>query len=182
MPIIRDEDENSIDDDLNALQDHFTSLLNIHEDPDYPQPRATWERDSGYFHVGESDPQVKNLGNNWELRYNSVTSLLPTTHAANGLSSFYLSIVKKAAENIASNATSLKSLNFRLNDLSLILNSPAPIPWEWIVRFARGMLQASIAGWTILYDASARNAYWDVAAIDAALKIISTAVNIIAHG
>ncbi|KAL8937325.1 MAG: hypothetical protein Q9216_004483 [Gyalolechia sp. 2 TL-2023] len=104
MPMIRDEDGNSLEDDLDDLQDHFADLLNIHEDPDYPQPLPTWERGLGHFHVGESDPQVRNLGNSWELRYNSVTNLLPANHAANGLSSFYLHIVKIASEKIASNA------------------------------------------------------------------------------
>ncbi|KAL9027137.1 MAG: hypothetical protein Q9196_004296 [Gyalolechia fulgens] len=174
MPMIRDEDENSIDDDLDDLQNHFASLLNIHEDPNYPKPLRTWEGEFGHFHIGKSDPQVKNLGNNWELRYNSVTGLLPTNHAARGLSPFYLHIVEIAAEKIASNATSLNVLNLRSNGLSLNLDSPAPIPWEWIIRFAREMLEASKLGWTVLYDASARNAYWDLAVISAALRLAST--------
>lgn len=173
MPMIRDddEDENSVEDDLNALQDHFATLLNIHEDPSYPQPQTIWQRESSFPPVGESNPRPKNLGNSWEIRYKSVTSLLPTNDAASRLSSFYQRIVEIAAERIGSSATSLKSLDFRLNDIFLRLNSPTPISWEWVIRFARGMLQASRSGWPILYDASARNAYWDLAVINVVLNV-----------
>lgn len=152
MPRIRNEDEaSSVEDDLDALQNLFATLLNIHEDPNYPQPLAIWERGSGFPTVGESDPYLTNLGNSWNIRYKSVRSLVPADGAASRLSVFYQRIVDLAAERIGSSMALRKSLVFGLKDLSLRLDSPAPIPWEWVIRFSRGM--------------------WDLAIINIALNI-----------
>ncbi|KAL9593849.1 MAG: hypothetical protein Q9219_007358, partial [cf. Caloplaca sp. 3 TL-2023] len=159
--VTKDDDDDSAGDDLDELQDHFASLLNIDEYSDQPQPRQSWERHFPYLRVGQSDPNVKNLGSGWIVEYNSVTSLLPANSAASSLSLFYKRVIDKAAESIASNATTTTYLNFQLDDLSLRLTSPNAISWEWVIRFAREMSHSSNSAWTVLYNAVARNVYWN---------------------
>lgn len=160
---------------MDHLHDEYATLLNIDAGVDvHPRPDRSGEW--GYSHVGKSDPRVKNLGNSWVLAYDSVTSLIPVKLAAMALSAFYDRVVDTAAEHIGKDAPAVKSLEFDLKllsvrKLSLTFNSPDPIPWEWIIRFARAMSASLDSSWTVLYKAIARNAYWDVAVIYVALSI-----------
>ncbi|KAL8649223.1 MAG: hypothetical protein Q9210_004524 [Variospora velana] len=164
-------DYDSADEDLRNLSDEFAVLLNVDDEINLPRPRNGWEESFGYSHVGKSDPRVKNLGNSWVMNYTSVTSLLPVTRAVPSLAAFYKHIVDIAADKVGNDTDPIKSLNFASRDLSLRLSSVAPIPWDWIIRFARKMYLLLDSRWAVLFDATARNAYWDVATINAALRI-----------
>ncbi|KAL8903778.1 MAG: hypothetical protein Q9207_003702 [Kuettlingeria erythrocarpa] len=170
-----ENDYDSVDEDLDRQHEEFASLLNI-GDEEKVQPRPDSSDQWGYSHVGKSDPRVKNLGNSWVVAYDSVTSLLPVRLAARALSAFYDHIVGIAAEHISKNTALQKSLVFvttatSLKRLSLTLASPDPIPWEWVIRFAREMSGSLDSTWTVLYKAIARSAYWNVAVIHVALSI-----------
>ena len=172
MSLLGDSDsEDSAANDLDDLVDDFGSLLNIHEDTDHPRPRPSWYGSFGYSHVGKSDPQVKNLGNSWVLDYTSVSSLLPPQQAATSLSTFYQHIVALAAESLANGTTSMKALRYTFKSLSLSLSSSEPISWTWIIHFARRMSELADLAWVVLFDATARNAYWNFAMINIALGI-----------
>ncbi|KAL8980399.1 MAG: hypothetical protein Q9177_005892 [Variospora cf. flavescens] len=164
-------DYDSVDEDLRDLSDEFAVLLNVDDEINLPRPRNGWEESFGYSHVGKSDPRVKNLGNSWVMNYTSVTSLLPVNRPVPSLAAFYKHIVDIAAEKVGNDTDPIKNLNFASGDLSLRLWSVAPIPWDWIIRFARGMYLLLDSRWAVLFDATARNAYWDVADINAALRI-----------
>lgn len=161
----------SADEDLDHLQDEFAALLNINDEVNLPRPRTGFENLWGYSHIGKSDPRVKNLGNSWVVSYNSVTSVLPVNSGATGLAAFYHHVVRTAAEELGNATASVERLEFAFNHLSLSLTSPAPIPWDWIIRFARAMSHSLDLSWTVLYSATARNAYWDVPIIKASLRI-----------
>lgn len=165
------DDDDSAADDLDDLVDEFASILNIHENVGHPRPLPSGYESYGYSHVGKSDPGVKNLGNSWVLDYTAIASLRPLNRAATRLSTFYQHVVGIAAENLANSTTSAKNLAFEWNKVSLSLTSPDPIPWAWVMRFAHRMSQSTNSTWTILYDAIAKNAYWDVAVIHAALSV-----------
>ncbi|KAI4183493.1 MAG: hypothetical protein LQ346_006307 [Caloplaca aetnensis] len=173
-----ENDYDSTDEDLDRLHDHFASLLNVGDEEEV-QPRPDWSEQWGYSHVGKSDPRVKNLGNSWVVAYDSITSLLPVKLAANALSAFYNHIVDIAAGHISNNTALQNSLVFvakarSLKRLSLTFTSPDPIPWEWVIRFARAMSTSLDSSWTVLYKAIARSAYWNVAVINVALSIAAT--------
>ncbi|KAL9016311.1 MAG: hypothetical protein Q9185_006324 [Variospora sp. 1 TL-2023] len=164
-------DYDSADEDLRDLSDEFAVLLNVDDEINLPRPRNGWEESFGYSHVGKSDPRVKNLGNSWVMNYTSVTSLLPENRTVPSLAAFYKHIVDIAADKVGNDTDPIKDLNFASRDLSLRLWSVAPIPWDWIIRFARGMYLLLDSRWAVLFDATVRNAYWDVADINAALRI-----------
>lgn len=166
-------DNDSADEDMNILHDEFAQILNIDDEVNLPHPRSGGEDLWGYSHVGKSDPRVKNLGNSWVVAYNSVTSLLPVNRAATSLSVFYEHVVEIAAEKLGNATAPVAKAEFVWNDLSLSLYSSAPIPWDWIIRFARAMSLSLGLDWAVLYDARATNAYWDVAIIGASLRIKS---------
>ncbi|KAL8748629.1 MAG: hypothetical protein Q9184_007175 [Pyrenodesmia sp. 2 TL-2023] len=173
--LLDENDFDSADEDMDHLQDEFATLLNIGDEIDVHR-RPDWSDEWGYSHVGKSDPRVKNLGNSWVLAYGSVMSLLPVKFAAMTLSAFYSHIVKIAAGYIGNGTAPVKYLVFSAKAmstkrLSLTLTSPDPIPWDWIIRFARAMSVSLDSGWTVLYKVIARNAYWNVAAINVALSI-----------
>ncbi|KAL8719414.1 MAG: hypothetical protein Q9225_003579 [Loekoesia sp. 1 TL-2023] len=172
MSIIDDSDnDDSAAEDLDDLVEEFASILNIHENVGHPRPLPNRYGPYGYSHVGRGDPAVKNLGNSWVLDYTSVASLRPLNRAATILSTFYQDVVAIAAENLANGTTSTKNLAFEWNKISLSLTSPDPIPWAWVMRFAHKMSQSTNSRWTVLYNAIAKNAYWDVPVVHAALSV-----------
>ncbi|KAI4172413.1 MAG: hypothetical protein LQ348_006778, partial [Seirophora lacunosa] len=164
-------DYDSADEDLRHLSDEFAVLLNVNDEINLPHPRQSWEDSFGYSRVGKSDPRVKNLGSSWVMNYNSVISLLPVHRAVPSLAAFYTHIVDIAADKVGNGTDPVKDLDFVSKRLSLTLSSPAPIPWDWIISFARGMSLLLDSRWAVLFNATARNAYWDVATINAALRI-----------
>ncbi|KAI4115872.1 MAG: hypothetical protein LQ345_003615 [Seirophora villosa] len=164
-------DYDSADEDLRHLSDEFAVLLNVNDEINLPHPRQGWEDSFGYSRVGKSDPRVKNLGSSWVMNYNSVISLLPVNRAVPSLAAFYTHIVDIAADKVGNGTDPVKDLDFVSKDLSLTLSSPAPIPWDWIISFARGMSLLLDSRWAVLFNATARNAYWDVATINAALRV-----------
>ncbi|KAL9008306.1 MAG: hypothetical protein Q9173_006557 [Seirophora scorigena] len=164
-------DNGSANQDLWDLTDDYAVLLNVDDEINLPHPRNGWEDSFGYSRIGKSDPRVKNLGSSWVMNYNSVISLLPVNRAVPSLAAFYKHIVEIAADKVGNGTDPVKDLNFVSKDLSLTLSSSAPIPWDWIVRFARGMSLLLDSRWAVLFNATAKNAYWDVATIRAALRI-----------
>ncbi|KAL8945706.1 MAG: hypothetical protein Q9222_007791 [Ikaeria aurantiellina] len=173
VPAVRREFEgsiaSSIGDDIADLDEELADILNINDEIGHSHARAGREHAFGYSHVGKADPSAKNLGASWVLTYNSIISLTPEDHAADGLKGFYNNVTDIAARKIANNTEMVKSLNFVSRGLSLRLTSTSPISWEWIIRFARLMSELVNFQWAVLYNIVAKNSYWNVASILAVL-------------
>ncbi|KAL8685559.1 MAG: hypothetical protein Q9218_007684, partial [Villophora microphyllina] len=166
--------DDDVGDDADSLMDEFADIFGIREEVDHPSSRSDWDHFIGYSHVGKSDPRVKNLGDSWMVEYDQVTSMVPVDHAAAGLSAFYKHVVEVASGQSANASAPTKTLVFTLHGLSLQLTSTGPIPWDWIVRFARAMSQSSTSSWPVLYRAKVKNAFWDVALVTAVLAVASS--------
>lgn len=165
--------DDGVGDDTDSLLDDFADIFGVRDEVYYPSPRRGWDDEFGYSHVGKSDPRVKNLGNSWMVEFKSVTSLVPADQAATALSAFYKNVVGTAAGKFANATSSANTLVFQSHGLSLRLSSSAPIPWDWVIRFARAMSQSAGLRWTVLYNAVAKNAYWDVATVLVVLSVVS---------
>lgn len=166
--------DDSVGDDMEDLLDEFADIFDIKENVDHPSPRRDWDDFIGYSRVGKSDPRVKNLGDSWMVEFDEVTSMLPVDRASAGLIAFYKHVVNDTSALLANDTAPVQNLVFSLHGLSLQLTSTGPIPWEWIIRFARAMSQSTISRWPVLYRAKAKNAYWNVALISAVLAVASS--------
>lgn len=153
--------------------DEFADIFGVRENIDHPSPRRDWDDFIGYSHVGKSDPRVKNLGDSWMVEFDEVNSMFPVERASVGLIAFYNHVVNVTSARLADNTEPVKNLVFSLHGLSLQLTSTGPIPWEWIIRFARAMSQSTTSRWPILYRAKVKNSYWDVERISAVLAAAS---------
>ncbi|KAL8721099.1 MAG: hypothetical protein Q9181_007783 [Wetmoreana brouardii] len=165
------EDYDSIGDDANSMLEDFADILGIRDEVYHYNPRMDSHDSFGYSHVGKSDPRVKNLGDSWVMDHTSVTVLVPVNQAANRLTAFYNQVVDNVVRQLRPAMAPSRSLRFTSHGLSLTLTSVAPIHWSWAIRFAREMARSSDSGWTVLYEARIRNAYWNVAIIHAALRL-----------
>ncbi|KAI4247969.1 MAG: hypothetical protein LQ352_006035 [Teloschistes flavicans] len=167
--------DDSVGDDMENLLDDFADIFGVREEVDHPSPRRNWDDFIGYSHFGKSDPRVKNIGDSWMVEYDEVTSMVPVEQASAGLNVFYKHVVNDTSALLANDTMPVKNLVFSLHGLSLKLTSTVPIPWDWIIRFARAMSQASSSRWPVLYRAKVKNAYWDVALVTAVLAVASPA-------
>ncbi|KAL8841111.1 MAG: hypothetical protein Q9176_003452 [Flavoplaca citrina] len=149
--------------------DDFAEFLNIDEGERHTRARAGGAEASSASHVGAADPNVRNLGDGWELQYNYIQAFEAVNQPAAGLSHFYEAIIRFAAGQIGKGLPSSGSHGFHSDGLSFKLQSPDVIPWEWIITFARAMSQAARLGWPILYNVIAYSKYWNIPPIYAAL-------------
>ncbi|KAL9577134.1 MAG: hypothetical protein Q9212_006564 [Teloschistes hypoglaucus] len=162
--------DDSVGDDMEDLLDDFADIFGVKENVDHPSPRRDWDDfDIGYSRVGKSDPRVKNLGDSWVVEFDQVSTMFPVDRASLGLVAFYNHVVSETSARLANNTEPVKNLVFTLHGLSLQLTSTGPIPWDWIIRFARSMSQSTTSRWPVLYRAKVKNSYWNVALISAVL-------------
>ncbi|KAI4272907.1 MAG: hypothetical protein LQ337_004985 [Flavoplaca oasis] len=149
--------------------DDFAEFLNIDEGEPHTRARAGGAEASAASHVGAANPNVRNLGDGWQLQYTYVQAFKAVDQPAVGLSHFYEDIIGFAAGQIENGLPSYDSHGFYSDGLSFKLQSTEVIPWEWIINFAREMSQAARLGLPILYQVVAYSRYWNTAPINAAL-------------
>ena len=149
--------------------DDFAEFLNIDEGERHTRARAGGAEGFSASRVGAADPNVRNLGDGWQLQYSYIQAFETVNQPAAGLSHFYEAIIRFAAGQIGDGLPPSGSHGFLSDGLSFKLQSPGVIPWEWIITFARAMSQAARLGWPILYHVIAYSRYWNIAPIYAAL-------------
>ncbi|KAL8694625.1 MAG: hypothetical protein Q9224_003531, partial [Gallowayella concinna] len=151
-----------------SMEDIFADLLSVDGDH-HDRTRAGGVGAAASSHVGAADPQIRNIGDGWVLNYVSVKNLVPVDRAAAGLKTFYKDVIDLAAHRISGGTPPAKSHGFHSKHFSLRLESAGPIPWQWVIRFARFMSHAADAKWSSLYEIIINSTYWDSALIRVAL-------------
>ncbi|KAL8816034.1 MAG: hypothetical protein Q9223_004892 [Gallowayella weberi] len=158
----------SAESEASMADDIFAELLSLDGEP-HDRARAGGVGAAASSHVGAADPQIRNIGDGWVLDYVSVRNLFPVDRAAAGLKSFYKHVIDLAADRISSGTPPATSHGFHSKRFSLSLKSTRPIPWQWVIRFARFMSHAADAKWSALYEITMNSTYWDSALIRVAL-------------
>ncbi|KAL8798610.1 MAG: hypothetical protein Q9182_006522 [Xanthomendoza sp. 2 TL-2023] len=158
----------SAESEASMTDDIFAELLSVDGEP-HDRARVGGVGAAASSHVGAADPQIRNIGDGWVLDYVSVRNLVPVDRAAAGLKDFYKHVIDLAADRISSGTPPAISHGFNSKRFSLRLKSTRPIPWKWVIRFARFMSHAADAKWSALYEITMNSTYWDSALIRVAL-------------
>lgn len=98
--------------------------------------------------------------------------MVPDQIGAASLEAFYTGVVYSAANQISNTVNATENVAFGFNGFNLQLSSSAPIRWSWIIDFAADMLENVSADFAVLFNGEAYSAYWEIAAVTAALTLI----------
>lgn len=102
---------------------------------------------------------VLDLGSGWLMTYQDATPIVPQESAANGLTTFYNSVIDFALDQDANGVNTTVVLDMNMGSFALQLVGQDPIPWSWVVNFAQSMIGTVSAQMTTLYTALASNDY-----------------------
>lgn len=83
------------------------------------------------------------IGSGWALEFNGFKLLSSDSVTAQGLVSFYNSVVDKASELLEATTPLVKQYAFTLGAVSLVLVGTDVIYWDWIITFAMAMVDST---------------------------------------
>lgn len=116
--------------------------------------------------------KTRNLGDGWYMTYDKTTAIVPTQLGAASLEAFYTGVVNYAANQISNVVNETESVSLSFQGLGLQLSSSAPIRWTWVIDFAADMLENVRNEFVALFSGNAYSAYWEIAAVTAALTLV----------
>ncbi|CAO1598679.1 hypothetical protein XANCAGTX0491_002439 [Xanthoria calcicola] len=83
------------------------------------------------------------IGSGWALEFNGLKLLSSDSVTAQGLVSFYNSVVDKASELLKAATPLVKQHAFTVGAVSLVLVGTDVIYWDWIITFAMAMVDST---------------------------------------
>lgn len=142
--------------------------------PDYRKKRPRPDGGSGEYTAESAQstrPRVATLDNGWNLKYTSVTELLPPVSAAGPLKAFYDGLADNAAEQLSVGALPSKNLAFKSGPFYLEMSSAEPIDWTFVINFGKDMLDRIAPYFSPLFQAEAFNPIWIYAAVQISMSL-----------
>ncbi|KAI4252241.1 MAG: hypothetical protein L6R42_008052 [Xanthoria sp. 1 TBL-2021] len=83
------------------------------------------------------------IGSGWVLQFNGLKLLSSVSVTAQGLVSFYNSVIDKASELLEAATPLIKQQAFTVGAVSLVLVGTDVIYWDWIITFAMAMVDST---------------------------------------
>ena len=144
--------------------------------PEYktPEYRRKRSRQDGETSTADSraSSRPRVVDNGWDLSYNSVEALFPSTTAAGPLTNFYKSVTESAVNQLGGAVDPLSSITFESGPFRLKMASPQPISWSFVINFAQDMSNLLSPDFAPLYSGEVVNSIWELPSVQVGLELM----------
>lgn len=108
------------------------------------EPGTGAQGSSNHVSVGANAATLSSsIGSGWVLQFNGLKLLSSVSVTAQGLVSFYNSVIDKASELLEAATPLVKQHAFTVGAVNLVLVGTDVIYWDWIITFAMAMVDST---------------------------------------